>query len=634
MENDAHIYGGDVMGEKEEMEALRRENEKLKEENAALHERLKSGEEQNRIFTQRLNHGIRTPLNASIGLTNLILQKKVREDELENCIRRIEKSGNEIKKVLNDLWDYSFLTNEKVRLEEREYSMAELLSEVDAQLRVRTGGKEIREHLELDPDMPSVLYGDATRLKQILMGVVENAIRFTKEGSIFLKIRVDLLDNSDTANLFFSIRDTGLGFSEEQVNKMFEPFGGKEIIDEDLDELETGFELPIVRRLIEIMNGGIQVSSEKGKGTEIFFVIPQKVVDKSPIDFSEDVIDDFHFVAPNAKVLIVDDNEINLTVAKGHLLPLQMQIDLAANGEEAIEKVKQNPYHLIFMDYMMPGLNGLETVKKIREEDGGKYKDIPMIALSANVIEETKKIFKAEGMNDYLEKPIKPNDIISMTKKWLPKDLLQKTEEATFEIKVEQNLPKIEGINPEEGVKYSGSKKRWLEMLSDFYHIIDFKKKKIEDDMAAEDYASYTVEVHALKNTARLIGAMELSTEFYELEQLGDEKNVDKIREKTPGVLNHFESYKPILKPYAFSSEEKERNVVSNDEIIAVLKEIRDAIDGFDLDGADEGMEKLNTYEVPKQYKDRMKKLRALVADVAMEDVISETTALIDELSK
>ncbi len=622
------------MGDTKDYEALLKENEELKEENKALKEALAEGQEQNRIFTQRMNHGIRTPLNASIGLANLLIQNKIAEQDRVDAIRKIEKAGNDIRQILSDLWDYSFLQNETVPLEEHEYSMAELLADVDAQMRVRAGGKELRQHLDLDPDMPGRLYGDSGRLKQILLGVIDNAIRFTKSGSIFLKVYADIMDNSDQVNLFFSVRDTGLGFSEDQVKKLFEPFGGKETIEEELAEVGSGFELPIVRRLVEIMNGGIQISSEKGKGTEVFFVVPQKLVDRKPIDLSQDVIDDFHFVAPDAKVLIVDDNEINLTVACGHLMPTKIQTDTATGGEEAIKKVQENDYDLIFMDYMMPGLNGLETVKRIRELEGGKYKDIPMIALSANVIEQTKKIFKAEGMNDYLEKPIKPNDIISCAKKWLPKSLLIKTEEATFEVKVENNLPVIEGVDSSEGVKYSGSKKRWMEMLSDFYHIIDFKKKKIEDDMEAGDISSYTVEVHALKNTARLIGAMELSDEFYELEQLGDAKDTAKIHEKTPGVLAHFESYKPILKPYAFAEEEQKRDVVSKEEIIAVLKEIRDAIDGFDLDGADEGMEKLNTYEVPEEYKDRVKKLRALVADVAMEDVINETTSLIDELSK
>lgn len=622
------------MGDTKDYEALLRENEELKEENKKLKEALAYGEEQNRIFTQRMNHGIRTPLNASIGLANLVIQNKISEEDREKCLRKIEKAGNEIKQILNDLWDYSYLQHETVSLEEHEYNMAELLADVDAQMRVRAGGKEIRGHFDLDPDLPGRLYGDSARLKQIIMGVVDNAIRFTKEGSVFLKIYADIKDDSDHVNLFFSVRDTGLGFSEEQVKKLFEPFGGKEILDEDLNDPGSGFELPIVRRLVEIMNGGIQISSEKGKGTEVFFVIPQKVVDRKPIDFSKDIIDDFHFVAPQARALIVDDNEINLTVACGHLAPTQIQIDTATSGEDAIEKIQKESYDLVFMDYMMPGLNGLETVKKIRELENGKYSKIPMIALSANVIEQTKQIFKAEGMNDYLEKPIKPNDIIAVAKKWLPKNLLVKTEEATFEVKVEKDLPQMEGIDSDEGVKYSGSKKRWLEMLSDFYHIIDFKKKKIEDDLAGGDISSYTVEVHALKNTARLIGAMKLSEEFYELEQLGDANNISEIQSKTPGVLAHFESYKPILKSYAFTNEEQQRDVVSNEEIVTVLKEIRDAIDGFDLDGADAGMEKLNTFEVPDEYKERMKKLRALVADVAMEDVINETTELIDELSK
>nr|MCR4674454.1 response regulator [Lachnospiraceae bacterium] len=396
----------------------------------------------------------------------------------------------------------------------------------------------------------------------------------------------------------------------------------------------TGLELSIARRLVEIMSGGIQAHSEKGVGTEIFFTIPQKVIDKTPATPISVEGDEFHFVAPRARVLIVDDNEMNLTIAKAHLEPIKVQVDLAVNGREALEKIKENRYDLVYMDHMMPEMDGIEAVHKIREQEGDYYKNLPVVALSANVLEKSKKLFKDEGMDDFLEKPVKPMELISMTRRWIPKEKIEKTKEATFDIKKETDLPVIEGIDSEEGVKYSGSKNRWLEMLADFYHIIDFKYKKIEDDLENGDIKSYTIEVHALKNTARLIGAMELSEEFYELERLGDEEKVEEIHLKTKNVLEHFLSYKKVLEPFAMTGLEATKNVVSNEEIIEVLTQIKDAMDGFDLDGADAGMEVLNTYTVPEEYKERMKKLRALVADVAMEDVIKETTALIEELTK
>ena len=617
----------------EELERLRQENEQLREENLRLQQVIDTSEKRLGDFMRNLNHGIRTPLNASVGLTNLMLQNKLTDEEMLTYIKNIEQSGITVQHILNDLLDYSYLETEVITLEEEEYNIMELFAEIDGELRVRTGGKDIKEYIDLDPDLPSVLYGDKNRLKQIILSVVNNAVRFTLRGAIYFKVRVDVHDDSDRAVLFFSVRDTGLGFDEKTVEHLFDPFVGNEkAFSSSVDG--TGLELSIARRLVELMSGGIQAHSEKGVGTEIFFTIPQKVVDATPVKPISTEDDEFHFIAPKAKVLIVDDNEMNLTVAKGHLAPLKMNVDVALNGREAIEMIEREKYDLVFMDHMMPEMDGVEAVRILRKKEDAYFKNLPIIALSANVLEKSKKIFKEEGMNDFLEKPVKPMDIVFATRRWLPKNLIEKTDKPTFEIRTENNLPKIKGIDSQEGVKYSGSKTRWLEMLGDFYHIIDLKSKKIEDDLASGDIASYTIEVHALKNTARLIGAMELSEEFFELEQLGDKKDVPRLEEKTPLVLSHFVRYKDVLKPYAFAEEEKERNLVSNEEIVAVLTEIREAIDGFDLDGADAGMDKLNTYTVPEEYKGRMKKLRALVADVAMEDVIKETTALIEELSR
>ena len=617
----------------EELERLRQENEQLREENLRLQQVIDTSEKRLGDFMRNLNHGIRTPLNASVGLTNLMLQNKLTDEEMLTYIKNIEQSGITVQHILNDLLDYSYLETEVITLEEEEYNIMELFAEIDGELRVRTGGKDIKEHIDLDPDLPSVLYGDKNRLKQIILSVVNNAVRFTLRGAIYFKVRVDVHDDSDRAVLFFSVRDTGLGFDEKTVEHLFDPFVGNEkAFSSSVDG--TGLELSIARRLVELMSGGIQAHSEKGVGTEIFFTIPQKVVDATPVKPIATEDDEFHFIAPKAKVLIVDDNEMNLTVAKGHLAPLKMNVDVALNGREAIEMIEREKYDLVFMDHMMPEMDGVEAVRILRKKEDAYFKNLPIIALSANVLEKSKKIFKEVGMNDFLEKPVKPMDIVFATRRWLPKNLIEKTDKPTFEIRTENNLPNIKGIDSQEGVKYSGSKTRWLEMLGDFYHIIDLKSKKIEDDLASGDIASYTIEVHALKNTARLIGAMELSSEFFELEKLGDENAVAVLKDKTPPVLRHFSDYKEVLKPYAFAKEEKKRNLVSNEEIVAALTEIRDAIDGFDLDGADAGMEKLNTYTVPEEYKERMKKLRALVADVAMEDVINETTALIKEFSR
>ena len=337
------------------------------------------------------------------------------------------------------------------------------------------------------------------------------------------------------------------------------------------------------------------------------------------------------YIAPQARVLLADDNEMNVKVALGLLEPLKMHIDVAANGREAYDMAKSTRYDLIYMDQMMPVMDGAAATKLIRELEEPSYESVPIVALSANALPDAYAKCRDCGMSDFLEKPFKPDEIIAMTCKWLPDELLQEagTSQAGGS-DGEAQIPEVAGLSSEEGIRYSGSLSMWLSLLSDYYNMMDVKSSLIRDCIRTGDIGRYTVEVHALKNTSRMIGASELSAEFYELERLGDARDVEAILKKTEGVLSHMESYKPALLPFAGRTEASEE--VSRDKIREKLMAIHDAMDDFDLDGADEAMEELAGYSVPESMKSRIKRLRAYVADVAMEDVMRLTLELIEEL--
>ena len=338
------------------------------------------------------------------------------------------------------------------------------------------------------------------------------------------------------------------------------------------------------------------------------------------------------FKAPKARVLLADDNEMNVKVAVGLLEPLSMQIDVAVNGQEAYDMAVAARYDLIYMDQMMPVMDGVESVRLIRGEDDPHLKEVPIIALTANTIPEAKVRCSDCGMSDFLAKPVKPDEIIAMTKKWLPAALIEDTGDAAADdgAGTDDDVPQVAGLSSEEGLKYSGSKSMWLSLLGDYYNMMDVKSSLIRECMATGDIKRYTVEVHALKNTSRMIGAGALSLEFYELEQLGNAGDVSAIKLKTEGVLEHMESYKEALLPFAGGiGEEKEADSFA---IKAKLQEIYDAMDSFDLDGADDAMRELATYSVPDEIKKDINRLKAYVADVAMEDVMSLTQELIERL--
>ena len=340
-----------------------------------------------------------------------------------------------------------------------------------------------------------------------------------------------------------------------------------------------------------------------------------------------------NFVAPQAQILIVDDNEMNLKVARGLLQPLQMNIDTASSGRQAIEMVQEKRYHIVFMDHMMPVMDGVETTQNIRKLPDAYIRNMPIIALTANAVMGAREIFKEAGMNDFVAKPIELKDICSKIRAWLPSELVRKLSApaAVQEQIPEQDLPVIEGLNVAEGVRNSGSLELFTNLLGDFYKLIDLKATKIEKCLADGLIHDYTIEVHALKNTARMIGALELSELFYKMEQCGNAEDVDTITRENPAVMELYRSYKPILEPYGKANEQDKREV-PRAEIIEALDRLGSAMDSFDLDGADAALAELEEYRLPEELGSYMEELRAYVADVAMEDVMNTGKKMIEVL--
>ena len=337
------------------------------------------------------------------------------------------------------------------------------------------------------------------------------------------------------------------------------------------------------------------------------------------------------FIAPQAKLLIVDDHEMNLKVAKGLLEPLKVQIDTAENGKEAIDKILKKKYDLVFMDHMMPVMDGVEATKELRKMEDEYIQTLPIVALSANATVEARELFAANGFSDFVAKPIKLKELCGCIRNWLPEELIitegvdAVLEEAGFAEDTEELL--IEGIDVKEGIINSGTKELFLSLLGDFYKLIDSKSAKVEECLRDGMIRDYTIEVHALKSTARMIGAMELSEKFYRLEQLGNAGDEKTLALETPAVLELYRSYKPVLQPFA-KVNEQEKTKVPLDEMVAVLESLKMAMDSFDLDGADEAMHQLEGFLFPEELQAQVEQLGVFVADVAMEDVMN----LVDEL--
>ncbi len=600
------------------VQQVQKERQKADEANAA-----KS------TFLSHMSHEIRTPMNAIVGMTDIMLRTDLTEEQRE-YLTNIKSSGNALVSLINDILDISKIEAGKMELVEDIYEIEPILNDIRMIIQNRIGDKPVKLFYEID-NLPDKLYGDGLRIRQIMINLLNNAVKFTEEGHVKLKIRKEN-QTVEGVMLFVSVSDTGQGIREEDLKKLF---GAFEQVDTKKNKGKegTGLGLAISSELIGMMGGKLEVKSTYGAGTEFFFRIFQKFV-PADLETEEKVDENMNFTAPEAKILVVDDNEMNRKVAVGLLEPLQMQIDLADNGKKALVMIQEKKYHMIFMDHMMPIMDGVEATKCLRQMEDSYYKELPVIALTANAMKESKQMFEEAGMNGFVAKPIEMKQICRTIRKWLPANLIIEQEVAeengiSEDIKQPEEIS-IEGIDIKEGIKNSGTRELFVSLLGDFYKLIDTKSLKIEKCMDDALIRDYTIEVHALKNTARMIGAMKLSEQFWELEQLGNANDMEAIYQKTPKVLSLYRSYKTVLKSYGTAQAELKE--VSKEEILLYLKGIQEAIEGFDLDAADAAMEKLEQCRLPEACQSLMEDLRVFVADVAMEEILKITEEMIKKI--
>lgn len=400
--------------------------EQLNETNEELAQTVEIANNANKAksqFLANMSHEIRTPINAILGMNELAM-RKCDDEELLEYMHDIENAGHSLMGIINDLLDFSRIEAGKIEIINEEYDLARLIKETEDMIAVRAKQKSIAFDVDLAKDVPSVLLGDEKRIRQVMVNLLNNAVKYTHDGKVDFNIWSEIKDDNHV-NLHIKVSDTGIGIKESDIVHLFERFSR---VDEKVNKsIEgTGLGLAITQKLVKLMQGEISVSSQYGKGSEFYVVIPQVIVDKTPVnDYKEKYRQSIKekeissFDGNGKYILAVDDNFINLKIAEGLLEPTKANVTLAESGKEALELMEKQHYDVILLDHMMPEMDGIEVLAEAKKRDNSLCRDSKYIVLTANAISGVSDEYKEAGFDDYLSKPIDPQKFIATIGKYL-----------------------------------------------------------------------------------------------------------------------------------------------------------------------------------------------------------------------
>ncbi|MBQ9764688.1 MAG: response regulator [Lachnospiraceae bacterium] len=517
-------------------------------------------------FLANMSHEVRTPINAILGYNEMIIQES-RESHTISHATNIQTAGRTLLTLVDNIFEFTSIEQDELYIKEEEYYVSELIQDVVTFVEYFAESKGLEIRLEVDDRIPQRLFGDPMRIKQVLDNLVSNAMKYTKEGYVEIILAWEPL-MAKKGNLAVSVRDTGIGMRQEdlfRISDSFLRFDNKNT----RDIQGVGLGLTIVTRLLHMMESRLEVESELGKGSVFYFKIPQSIVDNTGIGkwdktiLNKETSASQAFVAPTARILAVDDNIMNLDILKRMLKSTEMQINTATNGMEAYELVRKNQYNLILMDHMMPIMDGVEALNKMKEEK--LCENTPIIVLTANAIGDARQEYIDKGFDDYLSKPIMSTDLLAMIKKHLPQEIVSDTYSVPDDITETKEDNPFYFLNTEIGMTYCCDDEEFYREVLNTY--LDTNKyQEINESYEKQDWENYRILVHALKSTSNSIGATELSEAAKALEMAAKEDRIDYIKANHEDVMKQYEELLGLLKK-AFCKDEVKVDVATDDVV-------------------------------------------------------------------
>ena len=577
---------------------------KIKQEDAL--EAARQASEAKTDFLANTSHEIRTPINAVLGMNEMILRETDKMDripdsdaeafrasvkKIRNYSGNVDSAGSNLLAIINDILDFTKIEEGRMDIVPTEYQLSSVLNDVSNMIYFKAKQKNLVFVTEVDRTLPDNLYGDVVRVRQIITNILNNAVKYTDEGSVSLTVTGDITgkteDGKPVLELVVSVTDTGIGINEQDIGKLFGKFERVDL-EKNSNKEGTGLGLAITKMLLDMMGGTVKVKSEYGKGSTFTVTVPQTVLSNEPVgnfkEKFENALDrkkSYHesFRAPSARVLIVDDTRMNLIVATEFLKDTLISIDTAGGGREAIKLALANHYDVILMDQRMPEMDGVETLHEIKKHTEGPNINTPVICLTADAVVGARNRYLSKGFTDYLTKPIDSVYLETMLKKYIPADKIEAVEYVedtaapavpSSDNQIFEHLRKA-GVDTSAGIANCTDETIYREILKEYLRSSAEKITGLNTYLANEDLNNYGVLIHSVKSTSATIGASGLSKTALELEKASNNKDIDFIRKEHDAFMDRYTKLLDVIRecvPYEDNGDQG-----SDDEILEFAPE-------------------------------------------------------------